>query len=233
MVASLETEDHPLLTPEPGDAKEYFRALSPTPAKNASRPKPSFKSNLTASFQALRNKARSWSNFNAPSLPSDDLLDRSVPFHGFRSEMRPRPIQGTPTPALRRYLNPIANASIIEHLALDPNDSRPMVQMQTFERRRVLNRVPKRRGISSLPEPNTEAGCATAAQSVMRQREPRENSDFLRVIVMEMNMRKVGKLDPKAAGKARLALPARRPCVKSNERGKGVPPRWVPVSACY
>ena len=43
-----------------------------------------------------------------------------------------------------------------------------------------------------------------------RQREPRENSDFLRVIVLEMNMRKVGKLTGKNPGRAKLWLPARQ-----------------------
>ena len=37
-----------------------------------------------------------------------------------------------------------------------------------------------------------------------RPREPRENSDFLRVVVMEMNMRRAGKLD--GEGRARLWL---------------------------
>jgi hypothetical protein len=46
--------------------------------------------------------------------------------------------------------------------------------------------------------------------AMVRQREPRENSDFLRVVVLEMNMRRVGKLDGKAAGRARVWLPPRR-----------------------
>jgi hypothetical protein len=40
-----------------------------------------------------------------------------------------------------------------------------------------------------------------------RQREPRENRDFLRVFVCEMNMRKSGKLSDEAVGHARLWLP--------------------------
>jgi len=64
----------------------------------------------------------------------------------------------------------------------------------------------------------------------VRQREHRENSDFLRVVVLEMNMRRTGKLDAKAGGRARVWLPPRKQaqeCVR--EEGK-VPVRWVGVS---
>lgn len=46
---------------------------------------------------------------------------------------------------------------------------------------------------------------------MVRQREVRENPDFLRVIVLEMNMRRGGKLSETAPGKARLVLPPRQP----------------------
>jgi len=75
-----------------------------------------------------------------------------------------------------------------------------------------------------------------------QQREPRENSDFLRVIVLEMNMRRVGKLDGKAAGRARVWLPPRKEVATAarvvevqSGAGKGdevvvaVPARWVGV----
>ena len=64
----------------------------------------------------------------------------------------------------------------------------------------------------------------------MRQREPRENADFLRVIVLEMNMRRVGKLDARAVGRARIWLPPRKTSASkapaSNGTG-GVPHRWI------
>lgn len=56
-----------------------------------------------------------------------------------------------------------------------------------------------------------------------RPREVRENGDFLRVIVLEMNMRRGGKLADTAAGKARLVLPPRQPC---RLRAVGDPGRW-------
>jgi hypothetical protein len=68
-----------------------------------------------------------------------------------------------------------------------------------------------------------------------RQREPRENGDFLRVIVLEMNMRRVGKLDARAAGRARVWLPPRKggpvpPTAAGTGKGRRVPARWVGVA---
>lgn len=68
---------------------------------------------------------------------------------------------------------------------------------------------------------------------VVRSREPRENGDFLRVIVLEMNMRRAGKLSDTAPGKARFVLPPRRQGRmasldgSSTGRGAGPPPPTV------
>jgi hypothetical protein len=58
---------------------------------------------------------------------------------------------------------------------------------------------------------------------MVRQREVRENADFLRVIVLEMNMRREGKLSDTAQGKARYMLPPRQAC---KLRAIGDPGRW-------
>ena len=64
-----------------------------------------------------------------------------------------------------------------------------------------------------------------------RQREMRENSDFIRIAVMEMAMRKRGKLDDQRPGRAQWALPPRRVSSKPYEvRSDGVPARWVAVT---
>jgi len=64
-----------------------------------------------------------------------------------------------------------------------------------------------------------------------RQRDMRENSDFIRVAVMEMLMRKKGKLDDHKPGRARWALPPRKPPTKPYEIGSnGVPVRWIAVT---
>jgi len=52
--------------------------------------------------------------------------------------------------------------------------------------------------------------------------------------VLEMNMRRVGKLDTKAVGKARIWLPPRKPGsskAPSLHGASGVPLRWTPVTA--
>jgi hypothetical protein len=106
----------------------------------------------------------------------------------------------------------------------DADTHAPMIQMQTYDRR---GRSKSRRRTS---DPFSEAGRALSSPPVVRQREPRENSDFLRVIVLEMNMRRVGKLDAKAVGRARIWLPPRKPGsskASSIHSASGVPERWV------
>lgn len=227
--------DHPLLHFGHEEAEEIVHAnaidsVDDLPASNARFR--SFKSNLTASLQALKSAAKSFSNFTAPSVPPDDLLIRSLLSPKFTSEMRPKHLEELPSPALRRYLNPhqpapISPTELSMHLHdsllidADADTAAPMIQMQTYDRSRgKKSSRPKR-------DPFSEAG------RTVRQREPRENSDFLRVIVLEMNMRRVGKLDAKAVGKARIWLPPRRLGVGrgAQEQGSGVPERWVGIAA--
>jgi hypothetical protein len=60
----------------------------------------------------------------------------------------------------------------------------------------------------------------------------RENSDFIRIAVMEMAMRKRGKLDDQRPGRARWALPARKTSTVPYQIGPdGVPIRWVAIPA--
>ncbi|OQV04259.1 hypothetical protein CLAIMM_09170 [Cladophialophora immunda] len=54
-----------------------------------------------------------------------------------------------------------------------------------------------------------------------RSREPRENRDFLRVFVCEMNMRKSGKLSDDAVGHAKLWLPPVDETSKSKDKESG------------
>jgi hypothetical protein len=240
--------DHPLLrtpTIPHHDADTYFTLTPTTPVQ---KPQSFLKSNLTASFQALKSAARSFSNFTAPSVPPDDLLTRSILSPVYRSEMRPKPSQGLPGPQLRRYLNPtsarppsptelsmqVQEAIIHAHLndtsTYDDSYDQPMIQMQTYSRSsRPSNRSgPNRRKRGS--DASTELGRIHAAvDPALRQREPRENSDFLRVIVLEMNMRREGKLDSKAPGRARLWLPPRQSRAEEDEQiiAGRVPVRWV------
>ncbi|KAJ4405776.1 hypothetical protein N0V91_005083 [Didymella pomorum] len=233
--------DHPLLHFNVEDPEEFTEANAPdviTISPSSERFK-SLKSNLTASLQALKEAAKSFSNFTAPSVPPEDLLTRSILSPKFTSEMRPKHLEELPSPALRRYLNPQpapispTELSMQLHDALmidaDADTHAPMIQMQTYDRRGRSSRNRRKTG-----DQFSEAGRLQSPTPTVRQREPRENSDFLRVIVLEMNMRRVGKLDSKAVGKARIWLPPRKLGAgksPSFQSASGVPDRWVGTAA--
>lgn len=82
-----------------------------------------------------------------------------------------------------------------------------MVMMQTYTRNSPSRSSSKSRRSRSTREQEDE-NCVCAP--IVKQREQRENSDFLRVVVLEMNMRRSGKLDVACQGRARYSLPARR-----------------------
>ncbi|KAK1467152.1 hypothetical protein CMEL01_11145 [Colletotrichum melonis] len=216
--------------------------------------KSAFKSNLTASLRALRSAARSISAINFSSIPPDDFLTRSIltidPKVPYTDERRPPVLEEEPSAALRRYLNPTTNARIEPHpvAATTPTGTRSFtasIQMQTYKVQKSRSAPPTS---TRSPSPATSAVTTQStpyqppAQSPtqtaftyppggMRQREMRENSDFIRIAVMEMAMRKQGKLDDQRPGRARWALPPRKASVRPYDVGSdGVPARWIPVS---
>lgn len=192
-----------------------------------------FKSNLTASLRALRSAAKSFSTINFSSIPSDDFLTRSlltidtkVPF---ADERRPPVTEEIPSAELRRYLNPTTTSRAETQLAAVPPQGKisASIQMQTYKVQRSKVRNPR----SSSPPALSQPQAHTPAQPGMRQREMRENSDFIRIAVMEMAMRKRGKLDDQRPGRARWALPPRKMSTGIYEIGpNGVPARWRSIS---
>jgi hypothetical protein len=238
-----ECDDHPLRPSTPVEIfDDEYPTFIPRPERTV-KPKSTFKSNLTASLNALKSAAKSFSNFTAPSIPSDDMLTRSLFAARFTSEMRPKGFHGVPDPALRRYLNPgghqislsspdfptqlqEALAGSTRHDIDEEEPTPPMIQMQTYSRTR------KRRSKSTGSLERGEGAVLGQSLPTIRQREPRENSDFLRVIVLEMSMRRVGKLDTKGPGRARVWLPPRKDVDSSNDnvRKNGIPSRWVGLS---
>ncbi|KAG5926661.1 hypothetical protein E4U53_003034 [Claviceps sorghi] len=135
------------------------------------------------------------------------------------------------------------------------------IQLQTYKVQRLTspspaNRTPRNPGHSSPSSSSASASASASASpnhnpghdstqqqnpaktghrvsivSGMRQREMRENPDFIRIAVMEMAMRRRGKLDNQKPGRARWALPPRRPSTKPYEVGSaGIPTRWIPVT---
>lgn len=229
--------DHPLL-PGPSEsasdlegAREDVEPLAAETRRSASS-KSSFKSNLTASLRILKSAAASFSYFTAPVVHRDDYIARSLlsisPY--FTDERRPLPSADVPDPALRRYLNPITVSPAELHFHHDPvsgSNCTASIQLQPY--RRALKASSKASAppvFTSHPLSRTSDETFTTASS--RQREPRENSDFLRVIVLEMNMRKVGKLSDASPGRAKLWLPARQGTSPSElDEAVGVPRRWV------
>ncbi|CAG8269708.1 unnamed protein product [Penicillium olsonii] len=245
--------DHPLL-PTEFDECDILETkydivpvgVDPTPTKRSA----SFgrfgaiKSNLTASLRAIKSAAQTVSTFATPSVQPEDFLTRSL--FAIAPEMtddrRPLPMEETPSPALRRYLNPTPISPAEMYVYHDhPHDtpkgtgmSPVSIQMQTYRRSSRGNR---RNHFHIASRDQKFVTFDPEVPPMSRSREIRENSDFLRVVVLEMNMRRCGKLREDIPTRARIWLPAR----KNNYRLMGqyedgddnnsVPSRWVGVSA--
>ncbi|CAK7273618.1 hypothetical protein SEPCBS119000_005752 [Sporothrix epigloea] len=116
------------------------------------------------------------------------------------------------------------------------------IQMQTYRVHRTkgvssrsLNASSQSRSGSSVVPQKSGRNAAQYVSNNLppgpRQRELRENSDFIRIAVMEMAMRRAGKLDDRKPGRARLALPSRKTSTKPYVIGAdGVPARWTSFS---
>lgn len=206
-----------------------------------------FKSNLTASLRALRSAAKSFSSINFPSIPPDDLITRSIltmdPKVPYADERRPPVTEEIPSAELRRYLNPTTRLSreTQSRPLQQPGTFAASIQMQTYkiQRTRPADAAARKAYPStsplSAPSPVSQPTPTPAQDSIpplpaVRQREMRENPDFIRIAVMEMIMRRRGKLDNSKPGRARWALPPRKTAAKPYEIGAdGVPERWTPL----
>lgn len=249
--------DHPLLETELDECevieiKEDDEPVTPdlAPTKRSAsfgsfpRLGSTFKSNLTASLRAIKSAAHSVSTFATPSVQPEDFLTRSLFTIApeLTDDRRPLPMQETPSPALRRYLNPtpMSPAEMYvyhdhPHATSEAASACPVsIQMQTY--RRTGGRSHRRNNFH-IASSDKRFTFDPEVPQMSRQREPRENSNFLRVVVLEMNMRRCGKLRDDIPTRARIWLPAR----KTNNRLSGryedgddndiVPSRWVGVSA--
>lgn len=253
--------NHPLLDTEPADSdtKPVFAdTISSQAPSLSSRPFPrlgSFKSNLTASLRAIKSAAQTVSAFTTSSIQPDDFLTQS-PFAitpELTDDRRPPPMDEPPSPALRRYLNPIVVSPAEMHIyheyphgAKDASRNCPVsIQMQTY--RRSASRSDRKRAFhlagSGARDHRQHCPFDPEISPMSRQREPRENANFLRVVVLEMNMRRSGKLRDDIPPRARLWLPPRKSNqsrLTSNdyfydheedyEDGNDVPSRWIGVT---
>lgn len=207
---------------------EQKRATGLMPFKSA------FKSNLTASLRALRSAARSLSSFTASSIPPDDFLTRSIltidPRVPFTDERMPPALGEEPSEAMRRYLNPTSSSRAESRVRSSVRSYTASIQMQTYKIQRSRSSPASSRA-STQTGNSSKSSNVDAFPSGPRQREMRENSDFIRIAVLEHLMRKRGKLDDQREGHARWLLPPRKTTSKPYEIGTdGIPSRWVAVS---
>ncbi|RAH69596.1 uncharacterized protein BO66DRAFT_98640 [Aspergillus aculeatinus CBS 121060] len=255
--------DHPLLETEDCSSEDEFdmesflaaatvpAATSPTPSRSFPRLGATFKSNLTASLRAIKSAAQTVSTFATPSVQPDDFLTRSM--FTITPEMtddrRPPPMHEPPSPALRRYLNPItlSPAEMYAYQDYHPHEetldasASPVVSVQMQTYRRAGRRGGHRAKHHHLPKQPLLPVSDPDFPPMTRPREPRENSDFLRMVVLEMNMRRSGKLRDDVPTRARIWLPARKGVHQAQGRvvryecydeedENAVPSRWVGIS---
>ena len=206
-------------------------ALSPfTPRKSSSAP----------NLRARRTTNKSERAVIVSQLSDDVLWSHPFLFPRFIPEIRPE-FKGTPTSVQRRYLNPIPlsfeeqeapfqqalHAPYLAEQQSHDVHNVPTIQMQTYSR--SGGRGSKGRSSKASADVDADGAVVTAAAAAaMRQREPRENSDFLRVVVLEMNMRREGKLE---TGRAKICLPPRQTAESDAVVQGKVPRRWVGESA--
>ncbi|KAE8348681.1 hypothetical protein BDV28DRAFT_142983 [Aspergillus coremiiformis] len=251
--------DHPLLDDELSDSEreplQQPTLLDNTPTKSSSRSFPrlgsTFKSNLTASLRAIKSAAQTVSTFATPSVQPDDFLTRSLftITPKMTDDRRPPPMKEPPSPALRRYFNPVtfSPAEIYAyqdhpHECLDTRNCPVSVQMQTYHR--SGKRGYRKSGFhlsGSEGHGRHSSSFDPEVPPMSRQREPRENSDFLRMVVLEMNMRRSGKLRDDIPPRARISLPPRKGHQSrhspynyyedEDEEERTIPSRWVGISA--
>ncbi|KAI1661891.1 hypothetical protein F4813DRAFT_175804 [Daldinia decipiens] len=233
--------EHPLSTKNNLGVDELdFRVFTPKPSPTEQKQatglaplKSVFKSNLTASLRALRSAARSLSSFTSSSIPPDDFLTRSIltidPRVPFTDERMPPILGEEPSEAMRRYLNPtsVRPESRVRSTFRSYTAS---IQMQTYKVQRSRSAPATSRSGGQTGNSN-KSPTAYVFPPGPRQREIRENSDFIRIAVLEHLMRKRGKLDDQREGHARWLLPPRKPTTRPYEiRPDGVPARWVAIS---
>lgn len=237
--------------------------LPATPSK-APRKLEVFKSNLTASIRAVRSVAQStFSNFNASAGRRELMLNQTI--FSFSPELtderRPPPTQEPPSPALRRYLNPASLTVSPSEMhtyhenprghssSRDKSKTPAAIQLQTcyrdltkFSETASAPPVFLPASVSSsdpakqLEKPAAETSTPATVPGA-RQREPRENGDFLRMVVGELGMRRAGKFRDDIPVSVRMWLPPRKSIGRTDlnvgtasENKREIPARWIGIT---
>jgi len=198
---------HPLAEPAAEESPEPAEVFV-APVKKKAPPARTFTSNLTLSLRALRFP---WSAINPPA--ENPLLFPWTATRPLSPEQEVRYLNPTPATFEEQEL-PFQLALHAPHLVSSASALGGSTPMRTFAL------------CSRSSEAGRLRGGGGGGGGGGRPREPRENGDFLRVVVLEMNMRREGKLE-RASGRARMWLPPRR----EGKESKGGGRRWVGLSA--
>jgi len=259
----------PSSSPSPTPTRQTRKTSATKPTTPNRSPKSRITSNLTSSLLRLRSLATStFSNFSSPTiyLPEDHLSRGLFGSSGgtyYPSEMRPKPVSSLPDPAMRRYFNPPTQflnppTHTLEGGTFHTHDWK--VEAVDLHREAAASTLAAEAGnvagvrvvrlqtfssaLAAKPQADTQAAVPTESPRLQRvqqhrQREPRENNEFLRISVLEMNMRRAGKLEDeqdKAAamamrrGRRAFWLPPRVPARNLGGMSERVPVRWVGVA---
>ena len=189
-----------------------------------------------------------------PIIPPDDFLTRSVFSFvpELTDDKRPPPSADDPSPALRRYLNPPPTPSDSPSELHFWHDHPSSPRLPTAKRKGegaskmpsppISVAIPLQTCIPSAvrsahassppiwlaadgtPTNRNTPNSLVAGSTIARQREKRENSDWLRILVLETSMRRSGKFSEEAEGHARMELPPRKVDDKCTSSGRN---RWI------
>ncbi|MCJ1334406.1 hypothetical protein MMC10_011115 [Thelotrema lepadinum] len=219
---SLSESDHPLTPPSqsivetpPSDEEKTKGSLPTNLVGPSMSPRSPFKSNLTASIRLLKSAARTLSNIAPkPYIPDP------VPRQNLNGSTQPIASRFLPPPAplLPRFANIDALPADLHVLCPVPNlpPSSASIQLMPYVPSPILGSAFATAPPVFLPAANPMHESLEKKMTSPRPREPRENSDFLRVVVLEMNMRRIGKLN--GEGRARIWL---GPRTDGEEREEG------------
>ncbi|SZF00760.1 unnamed protein product [Blumeria hordei] len=200
---------------------------------------PKTKLALYAPFRAMKAATRKLTSISSHSSTSRELQKkpslRQTYTAALLAENLLKSLEDTSTQTFSKYSNPFCHDPLEEYFSMSLNHKSvkrlciSSIQLQTYHNSRS-----PRRTVQHIPKQRTKAmaGINTSnAEPFVRPREMRENGDFMRVAVMEMLMRKRGKLDQQSPGRARIALPPRKVSTEPYEiSSEGIPVRWLPIS---
>ncbi|CAD6505938.1 BgTH12-06870 [Blumeria graminis f. sp. triticale] len=231
-LAELENDAKTVTEP---NSKSQDTTQSDSPVQNG----PKTKLTLYAPFRAMKAATRKLTSISSHSSTSRELQKKPSLRHPYTTALMAenilKSLEDTSTQTFSKYSNPFCHDPLEEYFSMSLNRKTvkrlciSSIQLQTYHNSRSPRRMAQHK---SSQRTKTKAGINTSSsEPFVRPREMRENGDFMRVAVMEMLMRKRGKLDRQSPGRARMALPPRKVSTEPYEiSSEGIPVRWLPIS---